>query len=469
MKTLFLWLGPPCGGKSTAALQTGIARFSVRHWFEPKRNALLLPTQGVFLDNAAVFQAVLDFCREHAAESQLLFDGFPANAEQFSWVLQTFGADWEIHIRYFTVSYAEALKRSLSRRVCFHCDGGADPVVPCPDGTCPCCGSKVGMRPDDTEAQFAERWQNYLRRAKSIFDFPAAAHYRTAVTNARTALLNENLHTDLHLHTTASDGVDTPAEMMRKAYDAGIRFCAVTDHDTDDGIEEAAAYAAKYGIGFLAGAELSAVYQDTVIHLLVYGTASDIHSLQGLMKENLYRRKQYDNRIIARFIDRKLLPADACSEYAAYRYDKKRGGWKLLNYLIDKNICADGFDYNALLAAEHVGQPDYLPAQYVVKIAGEAGTVVFAHPGAYHWGADAIEPVLYDLLKIGIQGIECRHPLHSAQITETALCFCRKHALVITGGSDDHGNLPDRKIGTPFTGSCILLNSNLNRYIQWNL
>ncbi|MCL1599563.1 MAG: PHP domain-containing protein, partial [Actinomycetia bacterium] len=79
------------------------------------------------------------------------------------------------------------------------------------------------------------------------------------------------MRSDLHLHSTASDGADTPARLVELAVDAGLSGIALTDHDTLTGIAEAREAAEKSGIDFISGVELSVDHQGAKMHMLVYG------------------------------------------------------------------------------------------------------------------------------------------------------------------------------------------------------
>ena len=78
-------------------------------------------------------------------------------------------------------------------------------------------------------------------------------------------------YVDLHLHSTASDGLTSPTEVAREVAARGLRGFSLTDHDTVDGVEEAAREADRLGLDFLVGAELSANAPGQSIHILAYG------------------------------------------------------------------------------------------------------------------------------------------------------------------------------------------------------
>ena len=80
---------------------------------------------------------------------------------------------------------------------------------------------------------------------------------------------------DLHTHSTASDGRYSPSEVVKKAFERGVKYLALTDHDTVSGIEEANAEAEKLDIHFIPGVELSTTYKGETVHILGYFKGDD--------------------------------------------------------------------------------------------------------------------------------------------------------------------------------------------------
>lgn len=467
MKALTILCGPPCSGKSTLALGMDAPRFSVRHWFEPMRGRISLPPVGTLLDDERVFAAVRTFLRAHETAAHIVFDGFPGNTAQLEWVMSELPQAYDISFLYLSTDRETALRRALARRVCFHCDGGADPVIPTGAGCCPVCGNALSNRTDDTEQRFRERWEGHFVRARDMYRRDSHGLYRAAVDEAHKTLLQNGLRMDLHLHTTASDGSDDPAEIMDKAASAGIGLCAVTDHDTVAGLEEAYERTLSRGLAFLPGIEVSALWQGQLIHLLGYGIDPKSAPLRSAVEYNLAARQEYDSRVLHKLEKRTMLPPGTEDRYRKYEWDRREGGWKLLSFLKNVGICRDGFDYLRLMEELDAGLISFLAADNAIAAIQDTGLCVLAHPGAYGWARQTLHAHLDGLRKAGINGVECFHPQNTPALTEYLLRYCSHWKLLSTGGSDEHGNLPDRTLGMPRVDTRMLDAQIVLEKIKW--
>ena len=136
-------------------------------------------------------------------------------------------------------------------------------------------------------------------------------------------------------------------------------------------------------------------------------------------------------------------------DYARYSWDRRRGGWKGLNYLIDLGICKDVHEYFRIF--DEIGHPqaEFPLVEEVVNCVHQAsGVVVLAHPGANFYNGVDIERL--DLLvEMGVGGLECFSFHHDEATTRGFLQYCRSRNLLVTGGSDCHGGFAGRAIGVP--------------------
>ncbi len=255
---------------------------------------------------------------------------------------------------------------------------------------------------------------------------------------------------DLHIHTTASDGTWTPEELVAAVHKAGIGLFAVTDHDSVGNVAAAGQLAAGAGLKFLTGVEIASTLNSQSFHILGYGIDIECPGLKKLLHHNTRLMEEVDDESVRELI-KTGVPVDY-DEYLAYRHNPARGGWKSLNFLIDKGLCRDINDFFAKFFTKERGIvfPEFPhPAKVVetIKIAG--GTPVLAHPGSDFHGS-SLEETLDYFESIAIEGIECFHPCHDAQTARRAVEWCLKHKRLITGGSDCHGNFVDsRCLGVP--------------------
>lgn len=464
MKTARFYLGPPCGGKSTQSLRAGLPRFSVRHWFEPLRKTGTLPPVGMLLNDALVFQAVEHFLSKWSTSEQVLFDGFPATAEQLDWIERRLQGERQMEFQYCPVDFSTARLRSQQRHVCFFCDGGADPVVPDEKNRCPVCGSVLGKREDDELHRFFRRWDQYAERERQVLKNAREAVWGSLHSQP---LWSQGVQMDLHLHTAASDGVNSPETVIQNAAKRGIGLCAVTDHDTVSGLRDAALKAKALGIAFLTGVEISALWEGRTIHLLGYGISPTDGQLQEVLGRNIQCTALYDQQVLQSAEQAGLLSHEKVLAYEKYVYPERLGGWKLLNYFINQGLCRDGFEYLRMVQNLWPQEKEFVPAKDAIRaIRHSGGTCVLAHPGSYNWPEFAIEKQLAALWKLGLRGVECHHPLNSPSVCLQCVNFCQRHNLLETGGSDDHGNLPDRQMGVPYVSSMLLAGTELAQHIH---
>jgi predicted metal-dependent phosphoesterase TrpH len=256
-----------------------------------------------------------------------------------------------------------------------------------------------------------------------------------------------NLRVDLHLHTTASDGRWPPQQLVDEVRRAGIGLFAVTDHDSLGSLAETADRVRGSGLRFLPGVELSSRLSGQVYHLLAYGFDLESPILKDLVSAN-------NARLIGSSDDAVRLLADvghrvSLDDYARYVWDRRRGGWKGLNYLIDQGICRDVHDYFRMFEEIEHPQAEFPSVDEVVECVRQAsGVVVLAHPGASLNNGMDVERL--DLLvEMGVEGLECFSFHHDRATTRGYLEYCRSRDLLITGGSDCHGGFAGRAIGVP--------------------
>lgn len=265
------------------------------------------------------------------------------------------------------------------------------------------------------------------------------------------------MRVDLHIHTTASDGTWTPAELVEQAQRVGLGAIAVTDHDSIANVAETGRLAAAAGIKFLPAAEICSTKEDLSFHILGYGIDITNKTLLELLQHNdtLLRQKDLDS---IRLLQRDGWPVDL-AEFTAYDYDRRRGGWAALAYLIDKGLCTGVNDFfQRIFTPEHdLGFPEFPAISEVVSaIHGAGGVAICAHAASGFHGP-GLERVM-DLLRVEpLDGFECYHSGHTQEGTERLLRHCRKHDLLISGGSDCHGTfVPSRHLGEPYVDTSML-------------
>jgi hypothetical protein len=258
-----------------------------------------------------------------------------------------------------------------------------------------------------------------------------------------------NLRTDLHLHTTASDGRWTPEQLIDQVQRAGIEFFAITDHDSLGSLVRAAELVRDTGLRFLPGVEISSRLNGQTYHLLAFGFDAADPSLNAFVQANEERLAWANHEAVQLLI--RAGHAISMDEYDTYTWDRSRGGWKALNFLIDRGLCRDVRSYFGELFGSNLAHPeaDFPPPDEVIEVVHRAGgEVILAHPGVpFYNGLD--DRRLDQLVEMGLDGLECFATHHDEAITQRFLEYSRRRRLLITGGSDSHGGFAGRSLGHP--------------------
>jgi 3',5'-nucleoside bisphosphate phosphatase len=252
---------------------------------------------------------------------------------------------------------------------------------------------------------------------------------------------------DLHAHSTASDGTDSPAGLVAAAAAAGVDVLAITDHDTTGGWDEAAA-ALPPGMRLVRGAEFSCVSptgrdeRPVSIHLLGY-LFDPTH--EAIVAEQSRLRGERVERLVA--ITEKMaadgFPVDVESVFSLVPDGTSAGRPHLARALVAAGVV--GSVNEAFAELLHNGSRYYVPkadtpvetAIDMVRAAG--GVAVFAHSLARRRGRVVEPSVIADLAAKGLGGVEVDHPDHAPEDRELLRGLAAELGLVVTGSSDYHG------------------------------
>lgn len=244
---------------------------------------------------------------------------------------------------------------------------------------------------------------------------------------------------DLHMHSTASDGVYAPEELMELAAGAGCTHVALTDHDSMAGIPAAGEAARRLGLRLIPGVELSCGAQKE-IHVLGYGCDSRNAALRAFCERRVAQREERAEAMVQRL----------CALGKPVEMRRVR---ELAHGAIARPHIA-----RALLEAGHVtsvsdafdrflkpGKPAYVPKEDVkvaeaVRLIGQAGGVaVLAHPMELKMGETQLESLVGEWKAQGLAGVEAIHPSAQGNHAAFLVRMARREGLLVTGGSDFHG------------------------------
>ncbi|MEV6946054.1 PHP domain-containing protein [Streptomyces sp. NPDC051172] len=247
---------------------------------------------------------------------------------------------------------------------------------------------------------------------------------------------------DLHAHSTASDGTDSPAELVRNAAAAGLEVVALTDHDSTRGYAEAIA-AVPVGLTLVTGAELSCRVDGVSMHMLAYLFDPEEPAL--LAERELVR----DDRVPrAKGMVAKLNGLGVPVTWE--QVERIAGGGSVgrphvATALVELGVVptvSDAFtedwlaDGGRAFVEKH--ETDPFEAIRLVKAAG--GVTVFAHPGARKRGRTVPESAIAEMAAAGLDGIEVDHMDHDEETRARLRGLAKELGLLTTGSSDYHGS-----------------------------
>lgn len=258
---------------------------------------------------------------------------------------------------------------------------------------------------------------------------------------------------DLHTHTTESDGTDTPSAIIDYAIEKGLKAIAITDHDTIDGLDEANKQAEGKDIEVISGVEFSTSRGDLKfdIHILGYYFDRNNADFNNRLKEIRDSRHLRNLQILEKLCEIGFDLTHA--EVAELAFDGvitrahmaqamvKKGYIKHPNKAFEKYI---GNNCVAFVPRKK------LTPQMAIKMILEAGGVpVIAHPTLYKLKVKALDQLVEELTEAGLKGIEGLYSMYDPHEVSYLKKMAIKHNLIITGGSDYHGE------NKPYIDLCV--------------
>ncbi|MFW6639581.1 PHP domain-containing protein [Nocardiopsis algeriensis] len=286
---------------------------------------------------------------------------------------------------------------------------------------------------------------------------------------------------DLHSHSSVSDGSDTPAEVIGHAVAAGLDVLALTDHDTVGGVREAAEHLPA-GFTLVPGMELSCAYRGSSVHLVSYLFDPEhpalVRELRRIRSDRASRAGEMVDKLQALGVavtwERVLEIAGAGrDEYAdantigrphIARAIVEAGAARDVQDAFDRWIGSGGPAFASRYALD--------PVRAVELVRAAGGVCSLAHPGRAEGALnDAVPLELVErMAAAGLGGIEADHPAHNREETGYWRGVAADLGVVVTGSSDDHGSLTNRRLGcrttdpaafeelvAPATGAALIL------------
>lgn len=262
---------------------------------------------------------------------------------------------------------------------------------------------------------------------------------------------------DLHIHSRASDGTLSPAEIIALASGLNLGAISITDHDSIAGSREALLCGIPDSLGFLTGVEISAEPPPSYpgagsIHILGYGFRLDDPELNRSLEKLQDSRRGRNPEIIARL--NKLGIAIRIEEVEREAADGQPGRPHIAKLLIQKGVAKSMDDaFDRYLGN---GKPAYVDkfriefSQAIELINAAGGIPVLAHPCLLELErAEQLEDLLQEMMSMGLKGLEVYYPLNTPQQTMQYSDLAARHRLLMTGGTDFHGDIqPEIQLGS---------------------
>ena len=271
---------------------------------------------------------------------------------------------------------------------------------------------------------------------------------------------------DLHTHSTASDGTDTPAELVRNAAAAGLDVVALTDHDTVGGHPEAVRALGELGapLTLVTGAELSCRVQGISMHMLAYlfdPAEPELHRERELVRDDRVPRAR---GMVAKLQELGVpvtweqvariagVPADAGAAPGTSAPGVSVGRPHVAAAMVEAGVVdsvSDAFtaEWLANDGRAYVPKHELDPFEAVRLVKAAGGVTVFAHPGAHKRGETVPDAVIAELAAAGLGGLEVDHTDHDEPTRARLRAFAADHGLLVTGSSDYHGSRKTVRLG----------------------
>ncbi|MBS3757598.1 MAG: PHP domain-containing protein [Desulfobacterales bacterium] len=261
---------------------------------------------------------------------------------------------------------------------------------------------------------------------------------------------------DLHIHSTASDGTRTPYEILSLATELGLKAISITDHDSVEGVKALLKTGERTETELLTGVEISAAPPPAFnlpgsIHILGYGMDIDNKKLAEALNKQQQSRINRTPKIISRLNDMGI--AASLADIQSQSENEQIGRPHIAQWLVKNGHAAsmdDAFDKFLGKGRPAYVEKERMPMNETIqKIRASGGIAVLAHPGLLKFNdRSEYERFVIELVSMGLQGIEVYYPEHSAAQRSFFKYLADKLGLLISGGTDFHGDLtPEIQLG----------------------
>ncbi|GCE18364.1 PHP domain-containing protein [Dictyobacter kobayashii] len=244
---------------------------------------------------------------------------------------------------------------------------------------------------------------------------------------------------DLHTHSTASDGIYSPSDLLKQAQQAGLKVLALTDHDSTDGLAEATEAAHELGIELIPGIELNTDVSGGEIHVLGYYLEYQRPEFQAILKVLRDARVRRGQRMVELLNEQGInISWDRVREIAQGSVGRPHVAKALMEAGYVQSI-GEAFDkYIGKGCHAYVPRYKLSPEDAVRLINSANGLAVMAHPIGLP-GLDKLREWLPDLQRAGMVGLETYYGPYTHKDEQALLSLAKQYNLIPTGGTDFHG------------------------------
>jgi len=250
------------------------------------------------------------------------------------------------------------------------------------------------------------------------------------------------LPVDLHCHSTRSDGLLTPAEVVVRAAERGVRTLALTDHDEVSGLREAREHASRAGVAFIDGVEISVTWSGQTLHVVgLHIDPQNAELAAGL--EQIRSGRQHRAESIASGLEQAGIEGSLAGARSYVTNPELVGRTHFARFLVERGHARDVQSvFRKYLTA---GKPGYVPHQWaslqqaVHWIKASGGMPVLAHPGRYKLDNALRESMLASFAELGGAAVEVVTGSHTSDQYATWARYAQRFGLFASAGSDFHG------------------------------
>lgn len=247
---------------------------------------------------------------------------------------------------------------------------------------------------------------------------------------------------DLHMHTTASDGSSTPEELVKTCAELGLETIAVTDHDNTSAVEAAKEAALNYSLDVVPGIEISTYRGEAEYHILGYFIDIENDSLLGLTEAIIQSRIDRTHEMVDKLTDMGY-PIEF-SDVKKFATGVSIGRPHIARALVERGYVDeidDAFTDQFIGGGgeAYVEKKKVLPLEAIQVILKAGGVPVIAHPHLINHGKALDKKEIARLKDAGLKGVEVYQTKHDEKTTLKYKKIAEELDLIITGGSDYHG------------------------------